>query len=73
MVEVRQHPDGRTAVRVPVTVDDVVKGDCDWLSVDFTTGTLYVQLLTEAEVTDWTPLAPMPCGVASCPDYVSEV
>lgn len=75
LVEVRQHADGRTAVRIPAPIDDVTKGECPWMAISFfgePQSYLNVELLTDDEVRDWTPLGPMPCGVASCPDFVSE-
>ncbi|NUR80777.1 MAG: HigA family addiction module antidote protein [Dermatophilaceae bacterium] len=56
MVEVRQHADGTTAVRMPNTVDDVVKGDCNWTAISWPDGILIVRLLTDDEVSDWKPL-----------------
>jgi len=58
VTEVRQAPDGRTALRIPATVDDLGKGDCDWLEVGWPDGMLTVTLLTHVEVADWTPLVP---------------
>lgn len=67
MVEVRQHTDGRTAVRTPHTIDDPVKGDCDWIAFSFYSETdarlKPIELLTHEDVRNWTLLAPAgQCG-----------
>jgi hypothetical protein len=65
MNDVRQHPDGRTALRIPVPIDDVTKGECPWLAISFIgepQSHLHVELLTDDEVHDWTPLGPAPGG-----------
>lgn len=59
-VEVRQHADGRVAMRLPEPVDDVTKGLCHWMAFGFGTEPqhhLNVALLTDDEVKrdGWTP------------------
>lgn len=61
MVEVRQHTDGRVALRTPHVIDDIRKGDCNWMVIEYyspTDARIRIDLLTDDEVTGdgWMPL-----------------
>lgn len=61
MVEVRQHADGRTAIRLEAPMDDILKGEYDWVSFKFGAKPqqhLSTEPLTHEEVRDWTILVP---------------
>jgi hypothetical protein len=71
--EARRGPDGRIVLRLHVAVDVWEStSEQHWVAFDTPNGQLTITVLADDEVQDWAVLGPMPCGVASCPDQVSN-